>query len=81
MWSVLGFIGVLINAVLHQVDPYQLPIPLHVKVDHLNVLEGSGSDVIITSMTQRYRTTCFANAGSKFVTTVYYAPRVDLQRS
>jgi len=65
----------LLNAPLLQVDPYQLPMPSHVTLNHLYVQEGASADIIVTSISQRFRTKTFADSSSKFVTTVYYAPR------
>lgn len=62
---------ILLNTDIKQVDPYLLPVPQHVTVNHLYVYqEGRSkvkSDVVVLGVTQRYK--------SKFVTTVYYKPR------
>lgn len=61
-------------------DPYVLPAPSHVTLNHLYVYGNEASDdVVVTGMTQRFRTKAFANIAPKFVTTVYYMPKSALQ--
>jgi 5'-AMP-activated protein kinase regulatory beta subunit len=71
------YFSALLNAPPYQPDPYQLPMPSHVTLNHLYVLEGASQTIIVTSISQRFRTTSFADSSSKFVTTVFYAPRDD----
>jgi hypothetical protein len=62
-----------------QIDPYVLPAPQHVTLNHLYVY-GYGktpgeSELLVTGITQRFKTKSFAHSQPKFVTTVYYSPK------
>lgn len=57
-------------------DPYVLGIPGHELLNHV-IVNGNGSknsDVLITSITQRFRTKPSISVTPKFVTLIYYKP-------
>ena len=56
-------------------DPTWLPIPQHVLINHLYVLDGTQSDLVVTGITQRFKPNKQTRITHKFVTTVYYVPR------
>jgi 5'-AMP-activated protein kinase, regulatory beta subunit len=59
---------VLLNNRIKQVDPYLLPVPGHVTVNHLYMHSRTNinEEVAVLGITQRHKT--------KFITTVYWAP-------
>jgi len=67
-----------------QVDPYVLPIPLHVVLNHHYTYKPRGedeNDISITAVTQRFKTKSHATIASKYVTTVYLAPKPKIVKS
>jgi len=58
-------------------DRYELPTPEYVTLNHLYVYntDMSDQDVLVSAITQRFKTKPFASLKSKFVTTIYYAPK------
>jgi len=57
-------------------DPYLLSTPGHELLNHM-CIQGNGSDnsaVVITSITQRFRTKASISITPKFVTLIYYKP-------
>lgn len=56
-------------------DPTWLPIPQHVMINHLYVLDGTHTDLVVTGITQRFKPNKQTRITHKFVTTVYYVPR------
>jgi len=70
---------ILLNSPQVSVDPLVLPIPQsHVTLNHLYVYGGANTDanVLVTGITQRFKLKAFASLHPKFVTTVYYSPKV-----
>lgn len=74
-----------VNADINKTDPYVLPIPQHVTLNHLcmmhpEAIQGPPTqssdkrDVIVTSITQRFKTKPYISVTPKFVTLVYYRP-------
>jgi len=65
-------------------DRYELPLPEYVCLNHLYLYdtETTDSEVLVTAITQRFKTKPFASLKSKFVTTIYYAPKptVDITK-
>lgn len=67
----------LTDVLLNQVqphDPLMLPLPTHVSLNHLYVMQGTAPDVLVTGLTQRFKPNQHARITHKFVTTVYYSP-------
>ena len=82
-----------INCPVNSLDPYVLPIPNHVTLNHLTIMNpnqqptkttaASSSallpcvrdDVVVTSVTQRFKTKPYISVMPKFVTLVYYRPK------
>jgi 5'-AMP-activated protein kinase regulatory beta subunit len=59
-------------------EPTVLPLPQHVTIDHLYMYGSSRreiDDVIVTGITQRFKTKQHSGMGPKYVTTVYYSPK------
>jgi len=58
-------------------DRYELPLPEYVTLNHLYVYntETPDQDLLVSAITQRYKTKSFAGQKSKFVTTVFYSPK------
>jgi len=66
---------ILNKEVPNQVDPYVLSIPGHELLNHLFIADnGSESGVVITAITQRFRTKASISVTPKFVTLIYYKP-------
>ncbi len=63
------FGDILLNTRIKPVDPFTLPMPAHVTLNHMYIYHRPRrrADVAVLGITQRYHT--------KFVTTVYYKPR------
>jgi len=61
-------------------DRYELPLPEYVCLNHLYVYdtESTDSEVLVTAISQRFKTKSSASLKSKFVTTIYYAPKPKL---
>jgi 5'-AMP-activated protein kinase regulatory beta subunit len=62
-------------------DSLELPLPEYVTLNHLYVYNNDSldqQDVLVTAITQRFKTKPHASLKSKFVTTIYYAPKPKL---
>jgi len=65
------FSEILLNSTIKHADPYLLPAPQHVTVNHIYVKSSPlSTDVLVLGITQRYKT--------KFITTVFYKPKPDV---
>lgn len=56
-------------------DPMMLPVPQHVVLNHLYVMQHTDPAILVTGITQRFKPNIHTKITHKFVTTVYYAPR------
>jgi 5'-AMP-activated protein kinase regulatory beta subunit len=74
--------SILLSSPLNPADPYVLPMPQHVTLNHLYVYgqgrAGLDQDFLVAGITQRFKTKSFAAMKPKFVTTVYYTPKPQL---
>ena len=64
---------ILLNQVQPQ-DPNMLPVPSHVVLNHLYVMQHTDPSVLVTGMTQRFKPNSHTKITHKFVTTVLYSP-------